>query len=105
MSIKAALRVGGIVKHKIEEEIHKHQQHQQQHQHEQKKPSSETSADAVGGADVGEDDEINDGANGVNEKEGEMAAPTLETDLSKDEQSNKSPSRGDHYFSDDSTAT
>ena len=106
MSLKAALTVGNIVKNKIEGELYKHQQHQQQQG--EKKTVPDTSADAMGGSDRGENDGV---TNGVKKTGlGQTVVPKLETDPSRDEQStatpsnNKSPSRGEHYFSDDSTA-
>ncbi len=80
MSLSAAMRMGNIVKTKIEEEIHKHQHHEQ----------SEASSDAVGGEDVTEDDATGDGDG--------TAAST------KDEVSAATPARGEGYFSDESTS-
>lgn len=101
MSINAALTVGNIVKHKIEEEIHKHQKQQQ---HGGGKPTSDdTSADAVGGADVEEDmiEEREDGEE--DELESAVNGPTLEMDPSGDEQSAATPGTSKN-FSDYSTA-
>lgn len=103
------MTVGNIVKHKIEEGIHKHQQ-----QHKQK-PDSDTSADAVGGEDVAEEEDMGgshvDEANIAGERDDvNGGGKGLETEPSRDEQSAsapgsiKNPARGDNYFSDDSTA-
>ncbi len=108
MSLNAALTVRDIVRHRIEEEIHKHQ-----HNQNKQKTDSDTSADAVGGEDVAEedDDETEGGAKSM--EGGKLAPPALETEPSRDDDhsgsvpaSGKSAGsgRGEHYFSDDSTA-
>ena len=65
MGISAAMKMGSIVKTKIEEEIHKHQHHEEgsgEEGEENKGESSEdnASSDAVGGDDVLDDDEGDD---------------------------------------------
>ncbi|KAL7467009.1 hypothetical protein ACHAXS_007276 [Conticribra weissflogii] len=108
MSLNAALTVRDIVRHRIEEEIHKHQ-----HNQNKQKTDSDTSADAVGGEDVAEedDDETEGGAKSM--EGGKLSPPALETEPSRDDDhsgsvpaSGKSAAsgRGEHYFSDDSTA-
>ena len=79
MSLSAAMRMGNIVKTKIEEEIHKHQHHEE----------TEASSDAVGGEDVTE------GGHGDGTAGGEA--------FTKDGVS-ASPGRGEGYFSDESTS-
>ena len=82
MSLSAAMRVGNIVKSKIEEEIHKHQHHEE----------TEASSDAVGGEDVTEGED-GDGTAG-----GEV------TEASTKDEVSASPGRGEGYFSDESTS-
>ena len=65
MGISAAMKMGSIVKTKIEEEIHKHQHHEEgsgEEGEENKGGSSEdnASSDAVGGDDVNVDDDEGD---------------------------------------------
>lgn len=110
MSLNAALTVRNIVRHKIEEEIHKHQ-----HNQNKQKTDSDTSADAVGGEDVAEEDDDETEGGGAKSLDGVGGGtpPALETEPSRDDDlsgsvpaSGKSAGsgRGEHYFSDDSTA-
>jgi len=110
MSLNAALTVRNIVRHKIEEEIHKHQ-----HNQNKQKTDSDTSADAVGGEDVAEEDDDETEGGGAKSVDGHGGGtpPALETEPSRDDdQSGSVPAsgksagsgRGEHYFSDDSTA-
>ncbi|KAL3793220.1 hypothetical protein HJC23_000762 [Cyclotella cryptica] len=110
--LKSAIIVGNIVKHKIEEEIHKRQQGD-------KMAPSDASLDAVAGTDVGDDqeDDREDGtAQDPNDNASANMAPALETISSEAERMEISSgggggsgavhslrSKNDFYFSDDST--
>ena len=112
-----AITVGNILKHKIEEEIHKRNNNNNQSSNE------ESSLDAVAGTDVGddqEDDVLGEGeegeeSNNTQTKNTTSAPPALDTISSEVEKmgvsgsggalsSTKSSPKNDYYLSDDSTA-
>jgi len=109
-----AITVGNILKHKIEEEIHK-----RNNNNNNQSSNEESSLDAVAGTDVGDDqdDVLGEGeeSNNTQTKNNTSAPPALDTISSEVEKmgvsggggglsSTKSSSKNDYYLSDDSTA-
>ena len=109
-----AITVGNILKHKIEEEIHK-----RNNNNNNQSSNEESSLDAVAGTDVGDDqdDVLGEGeeSNNTQTKNSTSAPPALDTISSEVEKmgvsgsggalsSTKSSPKNDYYLSDDSTA-